>query len=62
MDSVYRGGGGEPKAVFPYIGIKKQPLRADGSTERGTVYLSDREGCWKQFCASKWHRTPHSGL
>ena len=60
---------GSQRQVFPFIGTEKQPLFAHGSAERGTVYLSGREGCWKQFhtncsliSASQWHCTPHSGL
>ena len=48
---------------------KKQPLCTHGSTESSTVYLSGREGRWKQsytkcslISAPQWHRTPHSGL
>ena len=61
---------GSQSWVLPYIGTEKQPLCVHGSTERGTMYLPGRGGCWKQFLTKcslisvpqMHHRTPHSGL
>ena len=39
--------GGQEGEVWAGGGAEKQPLCAHGSTERGTVYLLDREGSWK---------------
>jgi len=39
----------EPKVGSSIHWNRKQPLCAHGSTERGTVLLSGREGHWKQF-------------